>query len=466
MEFNLEMLFLDLMKAGVLIFIGHLLRSKLKLLQNLYIPSSLVAGFLGLAIGPYGLGILNFSSQMGNYTSVLMVVVFSSIAYGSFSCIKNSGAALGDLKEAKGDRLKRILGLYVYRSITSISIYCIPILVGVFLINKFIMELPPGFTILVGGGFVGGHGTNAAFGSAITEMTGWGAATDVGMTFATIGILVGLIGGIILIKNATNKRYTQYVDRFDELPEDFKTGFMSDNSNQPFGRETVSPIALDPLAWSFLMIIIPGGLAFATIGYVRMVLSTMPTYLWAFLLSILFIQFFKYSGIGKYVDKRSIQRIGGTATDFLVFFGVAGIKLEIVMKFAVPIIILAALALITLLISMYFIGPRLNKQTWFERCIFVYGYCTGVYAIGLTLLRIVDPEGKSQTLEDVAVTSPIDFVEYYILLFGPVLVSTGKTTTFLSVLGLMFVGSILAAFILKLWVPPQKSRLNDNDLER
>lgn len=466
MDFNIEILFLDLMKAGVLIFIGHLLRSKVKLLQNLYIPSSLVAGFLGLALGPYGIGILNFSSHMGDYTSALMVIVFSSIAYGSFSCVKNSGAALGGLKEAKGDRLKRILGLYIYRCITSISIYCVPILAGIFIIDKFIMELPAGFTILVGGGFVGGHGTNAAFGSAITEMTGWEAATDVGMTFATIGILVGLIGGIILIKNATNKRYTQYVDKFDQLPEEFKTGFMGDNSNQPFGRETVSPIALDPLAWSFLMIIIPAGLAYATIGYVRTILSTMPTYLWSFLLSILFIQFFKYSGLGKYVDRRSIQRLGGTATDFLVFFGVAGIKLEIVMKFAVPIIILAALALTALLISMNFIGPRLNKHTWFERCIFVYGYCTGVYAIGLTLLRIVDPEGKSQTLEDVAVTSPIDFIEYYILLLGPVLVSTGKTMTFLSVLGLMFVGSVVVAFILRLWSPPQKERLNDIELEK
>lgn len=458
MEFNIEVLFLDLMKAGILILLGHLLRSKVKLLQNLYIPSSLVAGFLGLALGPYGVGILKFSSHMGSYTSALMVIVFSSIAYGSFSCIKNNNT-LVELKEAKGDRLKRILGLYIYRSLTSIAIYCIPILVGIFIIDKFVMELPAGFTILVGGGFVGGHGTNAAFGSAITEMTGWEAATDVGMTFATIGILVGLIGGIILIKNATNKRYTRYVDRFDQLPEEFKTGFMGDNSKQTFGRETVSPIALDPLAWSFLMIIIPAGLAYATIGYVRIVLSTMPTYLWSFLLAILFIQIFKYSGLGKYVDKRSIQRLGGTATDFLVFFGVAGIKLEIVMKFAIPIIILASLALLSLLISMNFIGPRLNKQNWFERCIFVYGYCTGVYAIGLTLLRIVDPEGKSQTLEDVAITSPIDFVEYYILLLGPVLVSTGKVMTFLSVLGMMFVVSIIVAFILKLWTPSQKENL-------
>ena len=62
--------------------------------------------------------------------------------------------------------------------------------------------------------------------SAVTEATGWTGATDVGMTFATIGVLVGLIGGIILIKNATNNKYTYFVNKFDALPEQFKTGWM------------------------------------------------------------------------------------------------------------------------------------------------------------------------------------------------------------------------------------------------
>lgn len=464
MDFSIEVLFLDLMKAAVLIFLGHMLRSKVKFLQNLYIPSSLIAGFIGLAIGPYGINIMRFSSHMGNYTSAFMVIVFSAIAYGSFSVVKEE-KRLGELKESKGESLKRILALYIYRSIASILVYIVPIGVGVYIIDKFIMKLPEGFTILVGGGFVGGHGTNAAFGSAVTEATGWAGATDVGMTFATVGVLVGLIGGIIMIKNATNKKYTSFVNRFDALPEQFKTGWMPEKNEPEMGREMVSPIALDPLAWSFLMIIIPTGLAYATIKYIRIYLSTMPTYLWAFLIAVAMTQLLKYSGIGKHVDKRSISRISGSATDFLVFFGVAGIKIEIVMQFAMPIIVLSAMALGSLLLCMYVVGPRLNNKYWFERCIFVYGYCTGVYAIGLTLLRICDPEGKSKTLEDAAVTSPIDFVEYYTLLLGPILLSTGRVNTFMTVMCITLVASFAAAFILKLWNPIHKERLSDGELE-
>ena len=87
---------------------------------------------------------------------------------------------------------------------------------------------------------------------------------------------------------------------------------------------TVSSIALDPLAWNFIMVMIPTGLAYATIGYVRKVFETVPTYLWAFLIAILLIQILKISNLGKYVDKNCIQRISSTATEYLVFFGVAG----------------------------------------------------------------------------------------------------------------------------------------------
>ena len=126
MEFSIEVLFLDIMKAAILIFIGHLLRSKVKFLQNLYIPLSLIAGFLALASGPYGVDVLHFSSHMGSYTSAFMVIVFSAIAYGSFSVVK-SEKRLGELKESKGESLKRILALYIYRSIASILVYIVPI---------------------------------------------------------------------------------------------------------------------------------------------------------------------------------------------------------------------------------------------------------------------------------------------------------------------------------------------------
>ena len=124
MDFSIEVLFLDLMKAAVLIFLGHMLRSKVKFLQNLYIPSSLIAGFIGLALGPYGINILRFSSHMGNYTSAFMVIVFSAIAYGSFSVFKEE-KRLGELK---GRKLKK------NTCFICLSFYCLNI--GVYSANR------------------------------------------------------------------------------------------------------------------------------------------------------------------------------------------------------------------------------------------------------------------------------------------------------------------------------------------
>ena len=53
----------------------------------------------------------------------------------------------------------------------------------------------------------------------------------------------------------------------------------------------------------------------------------------------------------------------------------------------------------------------MNKDSWFERALFCFGYSTGVFAIGFVLLRIVDPENKSKTVEDVAMTPFLNFIE-------------------------------------------------------
>ena len=48
---TLENVVLDLFVAGILLFIGQLLRSKIRFFQSWFIPASMIAGFLGLFLG-------------------------------------------------------------------------------------------------------------------------------------------------------------------------------------------------------------------------------------------------------------------------------------------------------------------------------------------------------------------------------------------------------------------------------
>ena len=49
MEFNAYSMLVDFMWAGIFLFIAKILREKIRVLQSLFVPVSLLAGFIGLA---------------------------------------------------------------------------------------------------------------------------------------------------------------------------------------------------------------------------------------------------------------------------------------------------------------------------------------------------------------------------------------------------------------------------------
>lgn len=72
---------IDFAVMSLLLFIAQFLRAHVKLIQKLLIPSSLLAGFLGLILGPQLLNVLPFSDSISSYAYMLVVVLFSSFVY-------------------------------------------------------------------------------------------------------------------------------------------------------------------------------------------------------------------------------------------------------------------------------------------------------------------------------------------------------------------------------------------------
>ena len=75
--------FVDLGLMSLLLLVGQVLRAKVKIVQKLFIPPSLIAGLLGLALGPNGLGWLPFSGELGTYASILIAIVFAALPLSS-----------------------------------------------------------------------------------------------------------------------------------------------------------------------------------------------------------------------------------------------------------------------------------------------------------------------------------------------------------------------------------------------
>lgn len=437
-------LLVDFTLASILIFISMFMRSKIKFFQRNFIPASLIAGFLGLALGPGFLNLLPFSGDIGSYAGVIIIFVFASVGINGFSF------SPGNMKKD----LKRMGAYASYKILIMSVLIFVPVVFSIIVISKWVPDINYGFGLLVAAGFYGGHGTAAAVGTTF-ENLGFAAATDLGMTSATIGILTGIFGGLIFIKMATKKGYTHYVKDFSEISEDMRTGLVKPANRVSMGTETISPIALDPLAFHVALLLIPSGLGYLLNTYIANTWGLdFPTFTISFIVALVMYATMGRGkrGVYKYVDENVVNRLGSSATDYLVFFGIASIKLPVIIEYALPLGLLMLSGIIIVVLLLWVVGPAMNYESWFERSIFVYGYATGVFAIGLTLLRVIDPENKSKTLTDTAIVGPLNTpIELFAWSAGPAMLLGGQHWSFVGIYATISILCIIISIKFKWW---------------
>ncbi len=442
----------DFACASLLILIGQFLRSKVKFFQTFFVPASLIGGFLGLFLGPRVLSILPFSSGFGSYAGCFIIIVFTVVGVNGFDIEKSGGGK---------ETIKRLFGYEMFRQVGFFVQFAIPIAVTLLVLLKIFPDLNPAFGVLLASGFTGGHGTAAAVGKTLADL-GWADGNDLAITFATAGILTGIFGGLALIKLATIKEWTCYVKDIHQLSPDLKTGLVTKENRQSFGDETISSVSLDTLCFHMALIMLVGGGGYLLNQKVLapFVIKGIPDFTVSYLVGLAFFMLFKKTPAYNYVDKRINTRISGMFTDYLVCFAVASINPAILVTYAGPLIIMTLIGIIIVFFTVLPFGWLLNKETWFEHSIFVYGYLTGVFAIGFVLLRIVDPENKSMTVEDTAMTPFLNFAEIVVWSAVPTMLIAGQGWTVVVIFTLGIIASIVAAIIFKTWYPASKYLLD------
>jgi ESS family glutamate:Na+ symporter len=101
------------------------------------------------------------------------------------------------------------------------------------------------------------------------------------------------------------------------------------------------------------------------------------------------------SGISP-VDHKLMQRMGGTALDFLVVAAISTIRIEVIAKGIIPFSIIIIGGIVWNIFCVRVLARRMLPNFWFERAIAEMGKSMGVTATGLLLLRIVDPEQETE----------------------------------------------------------------------
>ncbi|WP_017549833.1 sodium/glutamate symporter [Salinicoccus carnicancri] len=419
----------DIGLISVLLLIGVLFRAKFRFIQRFFIPASMIAGFIGLALGPNGVGWLPLSEAIADYPTILIAVIFGAIPIG---------AAQIDWKKA----FHQVRNMWLYSMLLTVFMWGGGVMITLLVIIN-IWEVPAGFGLVLGAGFLGGHGTAAAIGEAFANM-GWEEATSLGYTSATIGLLCAIVGGLMIVKRQAKKNQTSFISDFKDLPEDLRTGLVKEENRECAGTETISPNSVDPLFFHIAII----GVVVVISYYLQEGLQSLfpqvsvPLLSIAFIIGLLMQMLLRRLKAHNYVDKPTISRISGTATDLTVVFGIASINIAVVTSYIIPLVALFAFGVIWAYLIFHFISPRTFHQNWFENGIFGWGWSTGTVAMGIALLKVVDPKNQATTLDDygLAYVGMVP-IEVLIITFGPLLLMNGFG--FLYVLILFGSGAIL-----------------------
>ncbi len=402
-------LFVDLGLIFALLLVGKVIRVKVKLIQKLFIPPSLIAGLLGLAMGPNGLGWLPFSNNLGTYAAVLIALVFGALPLSSPKV---------SMKEVSD----RVGPMWVFAQLGMLMQWALAGLFGLFILKLIWPDINDSFGVMLSTGFYGGHGTAAAIGAAY-EGLGWDDALSLGMTTATVGVVCAIIGGLIFIKWAAKNKQTAFIADFNDLPDELRSGLLPKDKRDSVGTATTSSISIESLTLQMAFIFVVAFAGYMISQGVKMYYPKLelPVFSCAFIVGLLFKKAADKTGVSDYICANTTQRLSSFFTDLLVACGVASIKLGVVVEYALPLVVLIIFGVtMTASITFYF-GRRLSKTYWFERTIFAWGWWTGTMAMGIALIRIVDPKLLSKAMDDYALAYlPIAPVEILLITFVPI----------------------------------------------
>ncbi|GAA1455494.1 sodium/glutamate symporter [Nesterenkonia lacusekhoensis] len=460
---------------AAVMLLGKYLRVKVPALQKLLLPSAIVAGFLGLILGPQVLGKLGeplgwgwlengglFTEEIyevwGMLPGLLISVVFATLFLGARIPSPKRAAKLVGPQLSVG---------VAYGS----GQYVVGILLALLVLAP-LFGVDPLFGALIEIAFEGGHGTAAGMQPAFEEM-GIPEATDLALAMATVGLVAAILIGIAVINWGVRTGRTKVIKNVTEQSDSELRGLYSDDETVHTGRMTARPASIEPLTLHVAVVglaIILGWLILEGLVWVEDQLWGQPDSLWpgadgegltllgyvplfplAMIGGVLIQVILDRTGNSRLLDHETMKRIQGLALDILIVAALATISLTVIADYWQTFLILSIAGVAFCTFMLLYFTPRIIPAYWLERGIADFGQSMGVTATGLALLRVADPDDKSPALEAFGYKQL--FFEPF---FGgglitaisiPVMFATGSVLWILIPMAVLFVISLSAGMI-------------------
>lgn len=409
----------DLGIISALMLLGKLIRVKVKGIQRFLIPTAVLAGIMGLVLGPEVLGWLPLSGSLGTYAGILIAFVFAALPFTSTS------------KAREVAKVKRMWG---YSQGGMLLQWGFGGLLGILLLGQ-IWPLNDSFGITMPAGFCGGHGSAAALGDAFAGF-GQDEVLTLAMTSATVGIICSIVIGLIFLRIGTKRGYSACLTEAEKLPEELRTGVVEKANRKSIGEGIFSTISVSTLTFNLSVIglvVLGGYLISKSVSRVAPMLE-LPVFSCSYIVGILVKFVCDRTKVTEYVCPETSSSLSGMFTDYLVAFGIASIKISVVSQYLVPMLILLFAGLIFTACYIYIAAKYIFKEYWFEKAMFSWGWFTGTMAMGMALLRIADPDSRSHCVDHYAIAYIfIAPVEIALITFAPIIFTSGYGLLFSSI---------------------------------
>lgn len=377
-------------------------RSQLPFLQRVVFPSSFLAGFLLLLLGPNVLNLFNIplGGQVDTFVYVFITALFAVLGLRGFT----STAGFRPIAAATALITKGLILLSLLGAIFTLLLILIlkPNLFSAF-----------GSLLMLGFGF--DDVLALFFGGFWEQEMAFIGGRGIAFSFSMLGFLLSYILGLILISWQSRKAPNSALVSLEG--EGARTGFPpAEGTHRPSGRLTTHAASVHSLSFHLALV---GFIVLVTLGLTRLIgfvlinalgpemvivseIFVNFSFLIAFLLGIASRKLMIVLKIWHLVDGGFLGQLSGVLVDYMVVGAIMAIPLFISAVHGWEILLLALLGGLLMLFMMPLLAQLIfGEENLMQQAAF-FGLLTGNVTSGVALLRVVDPWLESPVVGQLA----------------------------------------------------------------
>ena len=414
MSFTLEAIAGAVLVLAIVFAAAALIRARVGILRDLFLPTSVIGGFLALAVGPQVMGALTGGTALisqevsdiwATFPSLLINVVFAALLLGK------ALPSARTMWNASSGHVMLGYGL-------SFGQYALGALLAVLVLVP-ILGLAPESAALLEIAFTGGHGTAAGMAGAF-EAVGAPYLVDLALGLATIGLVAGIMVGSLLVRWAIRSprisvARQEQLSRADDRDPGRLAAYDREAGEPAFEDRGIAPLTVTLIAIG--LSIIAGWLVLEGLKALERLItgddklmSLMPlfpmTIIGGMLIQLLAVR----GGVANRISRRRVNEVSGVALDVLILTAIATMSLSALRDNIGALVLMAAVAIGWSVAAVVVFAPRLFRSRWFENSMGDFGQSQGTIATGFLLIDMADPEH---------VTGATESFGYKQLLFEP-----------------------------------------------